>query len=331
MEISLTFLILTYKRPEKVTRLLKTFLDTLWDELDYRKFEIVIADDHSEDNTNSVINPVIEKLQSKGWSVRYVYRDVNLRGDRNLYYGYTRDSSGQFVWFLCDDDILNIPEAINYIKVVEQTQPLLGICGFEQGDKNQYGNKFEGEPRLINDLTESIDYLIKFPKTTAYLMRRYPEIKMDDLFEKLDGTLYSWIGLSVFLLTIKKEEKLLIYPKTVAASDDGYSLLPYSYRIFGTMYHLIKESIIYANLPFNNIFPNLSNLKKEDELTLNIKGLGAHFSWRTPIKYTPKIYNEETDFLKKNWVFIFLSYSRFVSFLKYAFYRICYTALRKTE
>lgn len=324
MEIFLTFLIITYRRPEKVVRLLQSFLDDRWQQLEYLKLEIVIADDHGEDNTGVLIQPVIEELREKGWTVRYVYRENNLRGDRNLYYGYTRDSLGKFVWFLCDDDIIHVPEAINYIKTVEQTKPLLAICGFEQGDKNQYGNKFEGSTRLISDLTESIDYLIKFPKTTAYLMRRCPEVNLDILFEKLDRTLYSWIGLSIYLICIKSDAKLLLYPQIVATSDEGYSLLPYSYRIFGTMYFVVKQSTEFAKLPFENIKYSLLNLKKEDELTLNINGLSAHYSWRTPIKYTPKVYQEEINFLKDNWLYIFRSFSRIISLMKLIIYRISY-------
>ena len=322
MEVLLTFLIITYRRPEKVVRLLQSFLDDNWNEFDISDFEIVIADDHSEDNTLEIISPTIEALQNKGWLVRYVYRDENLRGDRNLYYGYAKDSIGKFVWFLCDDDMINVKEAINYLKVVFQTNPLVSICGFEQGDKNQYGNKFEGEARLINSFSESVDYLIKFPKTTAYLMRRCPEIDLDPLFEELDRTLFSWIGLAIYLLGTNNQDKLFIYPSIVAKADEEYSLLPYSYRIFGTMSFVTERSIEFADLSFKLIKPQLYNLKYEDEILLNLTGLRAHYSWRTTIKYTPTILEQEWSFFKTNWLKCFGSPIRFTSLLKFLIYFI---------
>jgi glycosyltransferase involved in cell wall biosynthesis len=321
MDVFLTFLIITYRRPEKVVRLLELFLDDRWKQLDQRTLEIVIADDHSEDNTEALIQPLMERLREKGWILRYVYRDKNLRGDRNLYYGYIGDSLGKYVWFLCDDDIIYIENAISYIKIVKQTQPLVAICGFEQGDNNQFGNKFGGSPRLVSDYTESINYLIKFPKTTAYLMRRCPEVNLDILFEKLDKTLFSWIGLSIYLLSIKSKEKLLIYPEIVATADDDYSLLQYSYRIFGKLYFTTKFSIEYAGQSSNDILPNLKYLKHEDEILLNLNGLKAHYSRKTPIRYTQEVLEKEVKYFIKTLPLILISRTRFVALLKLIIYK----------
>jgi len=222
--------------------------------------------------------------------------------------------------------MIHVPEAINFIKIVEQTRPLVAICGFEQGDKNQYGNKFGGETRLVYNFTEAVDYLIKFPKTTAYLMRRCPEINLDVLFEKLDRTLFSWIGLSIYLLEIKSEEKLLIYQDIVASADDDYSLLPYSYRVFGNLYFATKVSIEFGGKSFEDIRPYLKNLKREDEILLNLTGLQAHYSWKTPIRYKPDVYKKELKFLKKNWLLILSRWPRFIAFLKLCFFRIFFFA-----
>jgi glycosyltransferase involved in cell wall biosynthesis len=322
MEIFLTFLIITYRRPEKVARLLNSFLDDRWQQVVDLKFEIVIADDHSEDKTGSLIQPIIQALQSKGWSVRYVYRNTNLRGDRNLYYGYTRDSKGKFVWFLCDDDVINIEEAISYLKVVYQTNPLISICGFTQGANNEISNDFGGEARLITDFTEAVDCLIKFPKTTAYLMRRTHGIDLDLIFPRWDNTLASWIGYSIYILCNKKEGSLLIYPSIVATADDDYSHLNYSFRVFRNFYIVTKDSIELSGKHFEEIRPNLKYLKGEDEIILNLTGLLAHYSRNNPIRYTRDVYKKELKFIKKNWYLIFFSKYRIVKILKYIFTQV---------
>lgn len=324
----LTFLIITYRRPEKVSRLLEGFLDDLWSELDLGLYEIVVADDHSEDNTGDIIQPIISKLRAKGWSVRYVYREENLRGDRNLYYGYSRDSLGMFVWFLCDDDQLYPKEAIKFINNVKNTEPLIAICGFEQGDRNQYGNKFNGDVRLIDDYVESIDCLVKFPKTTAYLMRRRPDLNLDTLFEKLDLTLFSWIGLAVYILGSEKDEKLLIHPSIVACADEDYSLLSYSYRVFGNLYTTIKLSLEFADYNPAGILPEISNLKSDDELTLNLTGLQAHYSIKSHTIYTDIILRAELRYLRDNWIFIWRRRIRVLALLK-LFYRRLESYLKK--
>jgi glycosyltransferase involved in cell wall biosynthesis len=322
MDIFLTFLIITYKRPEKVARLLSTFLDDRWQqEVDF-KFEIVIADDHSEDNTGILILPIIEVLKSKGWFVRYVYRDTNLRGDLNLYYGYTRDSMGKYVWFLCDDDMINVDEAISYLKVVYQTNPLISICGFTQGSDNEISNNFGGEARLITDFTEAVDCLIKFPKTTAYLMRRTHGIDLDLIFPRWDNTLASWIGYCIYILSKKEEESLLIYPFIVATADDDYSHLSYSFRVFRNFYIVTKDSIDLSGKDFETIRPNLKNLKGEDEIILNLTGLLAHYSRNNPVRYTRDVYKKELNFLKKNWHLIFLSKYRIGKISKFIYTQV---------
>jgi len=320
MEIFLTFLIITYRRPEKVARLLRLFLDDRWQHLNHLKFEIVIADDHGEDGTYEIISPIINQLEENGWRVKYIYRETNLRGDRNLYYGYTRDSSGKFVWFLCDDDVIDVGLAIPYIEMVRQVNPLVSICGFVQGSDNHSGNFFGGDARLVQDFPEAVNYLIKFPKTTAYLMRRCPGINLDHVFERWDHTLFSWIGIPICLLAQTKNEGVLIYPAVVACADDDYGLLQYSYRIFGKLAFVIEDSIKLSGKSFQKIRPSLVNLTDNDEIKLCLNGLQAHYSWRCPIGYTTDVLNQELIFIQKNWLAIFRSQLRMVSFMKFIIY-----------
>jgi glycosyltransferase involved in cell wall biosynthesis len=325
----LTFLIITYRRPKKIARLLSLFLDSQWDQVNTRDFEIVIADDHGEDNTLEVIKPILQQLQEKGWRVKYIYRDANLRGDRNLYYGYTRDSAGEYVWFLCDDDLIDVQQAIPYIDTVRQLKPFVSMCGFTQGAHDQLGNAFGGTTRLVSDLSEAINYIIKFPKTTAYMMRRLPEIDLDEIFERWDHTLFSWIGIPVHLLAQKKYNGILVYPTVVAKADDDFGKLRYSFRTFAKLLPVVKDSIELANIPFQDISPELTNLEKTTEFDQCIYGLISHYSWRSYITYEPVVLEKELEFYKKHWTSSFNSSSRIVYFSKLVIYVIGSYVFRK--
>jgi len=306
----LTFLIITYRRPEKVARLLNLFLDSQWDQVNRQDFEIVIADDHSEDNTFGVIKPIFQRLEEKGWRVKYIYRDTNLRGDRNLYYGYTRDSAGEYVWFLCDDDLIDVKQVIPYIETVRQLKPFVSMCGFTQGADDRLGNAFGGTTRLVSNFPEALNYLIKFPKTSAYMMRRLPEMDLDQIFERWDHTLFSWIGILIYLLAKNKQKGVLVYPTVVARADDDFGRLRYSFRIFAKLTPVVKESIELANISFQQISKKLINLSKTTEFDQCVFGLISHYSWRSYITYAPEILEKELEFFREHWTSSFKSSSR---------------------
>ena len=318
----LTFLVITYRRPEKVARLLNLFLNSQWDQVNRQDFEIVIADDHGEDNTHEVIKPILQKLEEKGWQVKYICRDANLRGDRNLYYGYTRDSSGEYVWFLCDDDLIDVQQAITYIETVRQLKPFLSMCGFTQGADDKLSNAFGDATRIINDFPEAVNYLIKFPKTTAYMMRRLPDINLDEIFERWDNTLFSWIGIPIYLLALNKYKGVLVYPTIVAKADDDFGKLRYSFRIFAKLLPVVKDSIELANISFEDIAPELTNLKETTEYNQCVNGLIAHYSWRSYITYAPEILEKELAFFREHWTRSFNSLGSIVYFIKLAIYFI---------
>jgi glycosyltransferase involved in cell wall biosynthesis len=325
----LTFLIITYRRPEKVARLLNLFLDSQWDQLDRKDYEIVIADDHGEDNTHEIIKPSLQKLEEKGWRVKYICRDTNLRGDRNLYYGYTRDSSGEYVWFLCDDDLIDVRQAIPYIETVRKLKPFVSMCGFTQGADDQLGNAFGGSTRLVTDLPSAINYLIKFPKTTAYMIRRIPEINLDEIFERWDDTLFSWIGIKIYLFAQNKTQGVLVYPTVVAKADDDFGKLRYSFRVFSKLRPVVQDSIELLNISYSELSPKLTNLGKTNEFDQCMHGLISHYSWRSYITYAPNILEKELEFFRFHWTCSFKTSSRILYLLKLVIYVLSSYILKK--
>lgn len=313
--IFLTFLILTYRRPEKVHRLLKQFLDDRWQALGISNMEIVIADDHSEDDSWEHVKDTLMKLKMLGWSVHYIYRPKNLRGDVNSYQGYIHDAQGEYVWFLCDDDILNIDSAIIYIQEVKLRRPTIAICGFRQGISDEITNDLGSEVRVITDFNEAVFWLIKYPKTTAYMHKRNSIPDGDRLIQRWDKTLFSWIGFAMILLSTQGT-KLLLFPKITAEADAEYLNLQYSYRVFKCLYEVVSDCYKLLNMSMDNLKSLYPNFQTSDETLLCLKGLSAHYSFRSYVKYSNKILLEEKIFLFKNFSQIMVNRSRLQEFFK---------------
>lgn len=306
MPFFLTFLIITYRRPAKLCRLLNQFLDDRWSDVMHLGLEIVVADDHSEDASREDSGKVIDALRSKGWHVSYRYREENLRGDRNLYYGYSRDSQGTYVWLLCDDDQLVVNEAIRLVAITSERQPLVCICGFAQGDLTVPANRLGSEVRVVHEFPEAVSYLGQYPKTSAYILRRIPSSDLDRLFDRWDGSLYSWIGVAIYLFGTNPGKGLMLYPPISATADEDYGGLRYSYRVFGKLYQVVRDSIESLGKRYEDVaqaivgHAHFMDSRYQDEVLMCILGLRAHYNWRSPITYNNATLKEEVKFLRGN-------------------------------
>ena len=314
--IFLTFLIITYRRPKKAERLLRCFLDERWEGMQYLGLEIVIADDHSCDNTKDVLAPIVAALIDQGWEIKYVCRSTNLRGDRNLYWGYTRDSQGDYVWFLCDDDVIDTANAVPFIQSIALNRPVAALCGFLQGNRHQFGNFLGGRPRIISDFWESINFLAKYPKTTAYALKRIPSLDLDSLFNRWDGTLFSWIGIAILLRGKFCDGPLLVYPPICATADEDYGELRYSFRVFLHLESVVRDALVLCGEKPTEIRLNIPWLKEKDEIELCLQGLQSHYSCRSEILYERAVLEKELQFLKANLAKSFLTKNRFLTLLK---------------
>ena len=320
--IFLTFLILTYKRPEKVKRLLEQFLDERWKNILNLKLEIIIADDYSCDNTKEILEPLLIRLINFGWKVEYILREHNLKGDYNLYKGLYDDSSGEYTWFLCDDDCIVIQEAIIFLQNVFHYKPFVAICGFKQGKSNEYSNNLGNKIRMSNSFEDSIELISHYPKTSTYIFKRVLKDLTLVNFERWNGTLYAWIGLGIYMIGRNDLNGVLVYPYLTVYADDEYGELRYSYRVFKNLNFVIRDSINLIGIVLDDEFYKLPFLQEDDELSLNILGLQAHYSIKTDITYSEIILRQEIKYFKNNVLKIFLKPRRLILTSKFVYVRI---------
>jgi len=315
----LTFLILTYRRPKQLLRLLDQFLDEKWNDIIGLSIEIIVADDHSEDDLRENIGEITKKLIDKGFRFRYIYRDTNLRGDLNLYQGYTQDSKGEYTWLYCDDDILVVEEAIKFIKEIYDKKPLVGLCGFSQGINKTTHIKLANDVNIENDIASCVDLLTSWPKTSTYVMKTLRQENFDSAFQVYKGTLFSWIGLCILMICENKNSncKVLLYPNITAKGDEGYGeLSAYSYRIFGKLYFVVEHALSLYGLDIKDFNKTSKRLQTKSEINLCLQGLYSNYSPKSEIKYSKEILEQELSFVKKNLLGIIKSSENIVILLK---------------
>jgi len=262
--------------------------------------EIVVADDHGMDDTGSVVAPILNQLTEQGWDAKYIYREKNLRGDANLYKGYTRDARGQYVWFFCDDDMIDVSEAIAFILKTAEVRPTVALCGFRQGHRGEISNELGDRVRVVTDLGESVHYCAKFSKTSAYLVKRVASPALDALASQWDGSLYVWIGLCVYLTAMSADSKVLLFPHVVAMADGDFGLLRYSHRVLIKKVDVVCASIRLAQGPGELIEKIEKNRLYNDEIVMCLGGLTAHYYPKSPIIYVEKILDQEWKFARQN-------------------------------
>ena len=99
-DIDLSFCIPTYNRARYLNCLLEVFLKT-GDKLNF-KYEIIISNNASTDETDQVIEKYINLLP-----IKYFKQNSNIGGARNLKFA-SRHASGELLMYLADDDLFEI-------------------------------------------------------------------------------------------------------------------------------------------------------------------------------------------------------------------------------
>ena len=166
---SISFVIPTFNRGEKVLRLLQN-IDTELSELsDYEKanIEILISDNASTDNTKNLI----KSFKSDNFCTNYFRQEINIGFDANCRFLFDQ-SSNDYVWFFADDDIL-LPGSIKTVIRGLEKDPTILLFSFTQPPGSlirtfNFENKFE----LITDPRLAIELIAKYPKVSLYIAKK---------------------------------------------------------------------------------------------------------------------------------------------------------------
>ncbi len=110
----LSIVIPTYNRAEYLKKCLNSVLAN-----DYQNLEILVCDNASEDNTLKIINSFNDTR------LKYLRNEKNIGPERNVL-KLLQNASGEYIFFLTDDDLLNENAILETIKIINR-YPYVGI------------------------------------------------------------------------------------------------------------------------------------------------------------------------------------------------------------
>jgi glycosyltransferase involved in cell wall biosynthesis len=108
----------------------------------YDDFEIVISDDHSPDDSNEVIPPILER---SGCNFRYYAQPANLGYDRNVRFCLS-NARGRYAMLLGNDDALPDPETLRMLaeKLREINYPEVALTNYEDWESGRVSRRTHG-------------------------------------------------------------------------------------------------------------------------------------------------------------------------------------------
>lgn len=114
MAPKLSIIIPTYNRAAYLKQCLNSVLAN-----DYQNLEILICDNASEDNTPQIINSFTDTR------LKYLKNEKNIGPERNIL-KLLENASGDYIFFLTDDDLLNENAVVETVKIIDE-HPDAGI------------------------------------------------------------------------------------------------------------------------------------------------------------------------------------------------------------
>lgn len=119
-DIKLSFCIPTFNRAHLIEVSINSIINSIKNFRDYSKynFEIIIADNNSTDNTEDVITETINLFEQENITFIYIKNKTNIGASQNLI-NLPNYASGEYVWFLSDDDYIIETAVSDFFKIYD--------------------------------------------------------------------------------------------------------------------------------------------------------------------------------------------------------------------
>jgi glycosyltransferase involved in cell wall biosynthesis len=243
MNNKLVILITTYKREDKLFRLLESILTSDFSRIS-NLVDIFIADDDPHSN----LSLKIQERYSGFSNIIYHKNKINLGQGENFVKALSYLTN--YSYFICpgDDDIFKTDEFIKVILELFRLKPAIMVVEFRQGRNLETGTLFSGNSRFINTPSEAIALISNFGKCASCIFSEVTlnELKYLETFFK--NSMYQDKALCVFSYLKQLNKGLYLYTDLVVFNDDKFVPLRYSTRIYSNLPKTINLALIISSL-----------------------------------------------------------------------------------
>lgn len=244
--ISLSILIPTYNRANKLLRLLKALESEIaWLKLD-SQIQVLVSDNASSDETFRVMTDFSTSI----FQLKYFRQPQNLKFDGNVKFLYEKAQT-DYVWFISDDDIPLSGAILTILKGLDKYNPDALLFSFIQPPGSTYKVfNFPNTYQIFTDPKTIIHYLSYYAKMSIYVLRKIPlhSQQLKELTPFLENG-YFFISLSFSVMGASIQPKLCIVSQELATCDEDYVKFNFDPKIFLEMYKLFYHPFVMKYLP----------------------------------------------------------------------------------
>lgn len=247
--VTLSILIPTFNRADKLLRLLKTIESEITSSDIMERIQLLVSDNASTDDTPKIILE-FSSTQLKFNSFR---QTENIGFDGNTQFLYDQAQT-DYVWFLGDDDI-PLPGSISTIfQTLQDKNPDVLLFSFTQPPGSTVRQfDFPESIHLVTDPVVAIEHVLRYTKLSIFVMRK---VKFDNyqlqVLNKYLGSGWYYISLAFSVLEASHNILLAVISEPLATCDEGYLAVSYTPFPFLHMDKIAQHSFVMkhqSNLP----------------------------------------------------------------------------------
>ncbi len=243
---SLSIVIPTYNRADKLLRLLRNIEVELSDYNLIDQIQVLVSDNASSDDTQLKV----ASFSSVEYRLSYFRQEENIGFDGNVRFLY-EIAQTDYVWFFSDDDIL-LPGAISKVmKGLTEIKPEVLLFSFVQPRGSELRTfNFPDQFAAIEDPKEIIRLLAYHPKISAYVCRKITlsEGVKNELKPFYENGFY-WIDLCYSIISANIKSCLCIISEPLASCDDDFSNIRFGPSVFLKSYTIYLHPFVCKHLP----------------------------------------------------------------------------------
>lgn len=261
--MKLLIVLTTYKRNEKIIRLLNSFNNPLFRPVN-KYIDIIVADDDPNSNLGALIEEVKEKHI---FPINYIRNNYILGQGKNAAHTIYTNFSYDYYWMPGDDDIIIANEFIDLIYKLIELKPAIALLEFRQGVNLEGGTFFEGNSRLIYEFNDCVEKIIRFGKNTSTIFKKPSSWIMEEVLTTFSECMYQDKVIAILVYLESPEKKVYLKTEITATGDKDYGKLRYSMRVF-------------ANLPLAaTLCLKIFNIKNNTNYSFKFNSNNSVFWW----------------------------------------------------